>query len=68
MARKTDGNLILTRREGESVVLQLPGGGSARITVASIVGDRRPEVRLSFECPLDVRVMRGELLTPPGRE
>lgn len=46
--------LVLTRREGEKIVL----GGSIEITVAEIQGDK---VRLGIQAPKDVEILRGEL-------
>ena len=59
--------LVLTRRPHEKIVL--PGLG-VTITVVAIKGGA---VRLGFEAPPDVQVMREELLdqsqaaAPPGR-
>jgi carbon storage regulator len=47
--------LVLTRRIGESVVID----DNIRVTVVSVQGNH---VRLSFSAPPDVRIMRSELL------
>ena len=49
--------LILNRRIGETVVI-----GDVTLTVLSL-GDRR--VKLGFEAPADLRILRGELLEEP---
>jgi sRNA-binding carbon storage regulator CsrA len=48
--------LVLTRRNGQQVVLKLPCGRLARVTVMG----RRP-VRLAVEAPPEVQILRGEL-------
>jgi len=60
--------LILARREGESVQI----GDEIVVTVLMIEGN---QVKISFDAPRDVRIMRSELLdkaqtlaplAPPG--
>jgi carbon storage regulator len=53
--------LILTRKEGERVML---AGGTIVITVVEIRGDR---VRVGFEAPPDVKIQREELLKRDGK-
>ena len=50
--------LVLSRNVGESLVLTLPDG---EVTVC-VVDIDRGKVRLSFDAPLDVQIMRSELL------
>jgi carbon storage regulator len=47
--------LVLTRRVGESVVI----GDDVRITVLGVNGNK---VRLGFEAPGSVQVLRGEVV------
>ena len=51
--------LVLSRRLGEKIVL--PGLGIT-LQVLSVKGNA---VRLGIEAPPDVRVLRGELVSPP---
>lgn len=55
--------LVLSRRENEEVVLQLPDGGEVVIQVARLRGEI---VRLGFEAPRGVRIWRRELLPEPA--
>lgn len=63
--------LVLTRREGEDVVIGDPECPIGYVRVASVKGDR---VRLAFEFPACVKVNRREiadlmevrLVAPPG--
>ena len=50
--------LVITRREGEEVVIGDPANPSGVIRVASIKGDR---VRLAFAFPREVEVHRREV-------
>lgn len=50
--------LVITRREGEEVVIGDPANPSGIIRVASIKGDR---VRLAFAFPREVDVHRREV-------
>lgn len=52
--------LVLTRKVGEKIVI----GGNIELTVLEIQGTR---VRLGFEAPDSVRVLRSELIpqSPP---
>lgn len=51
--------LVLSRKVGERVVLELKDGTQMCVVVAALRnGDK---VRLSFEAPEDVRIWRGEL-------
>jgi len=46
--------LVLTRKPGEKVVID----GNITVTVVKINGN---QVRLAFDAPDDVRILRGEL-------
>ena len=48
--------LVLTRKEGETIVID----GQIKITV---VRTRGRAIRLAIEAPRDMRVLRGELAT-----
>lgn len=50
--------LVITRREGEEVVIGDPANPQGIIRVASIKGDR---VRLAFDFPREVEVHRREV-------
>ncbi|MBT8484685.1 MAG: carbon storage regulator [Phycisphaerales bacterium] len=50
--------LVITRREGEEVVIGDPANPSGVVRVASIKGDR---VRLAFDFPREVDVHRREV-------
>lgn len=54
--------LTLTRKRGQSVVIDCPGG-PVEVRVQEI---ERGKVRLSFDAPRDVKIYRNELLTPPA--
>jgi len=49
--------LILSRRPGEAIQLEL-GGVTVQVAVASVRGD---VVKLGFDAPVSVRIMREEL-------
>ena len=51
--------LILTRRPGESLVIELPGDQVAEVTVMRVKGQ---QVKLSIETPRCVPVVRSEIL------
>ncbi len=50
--------LVITRREGEEVVIGDPRNPLGVVRVASIKGDR---VRIAFEFPREVQVHRREI-------
>ncbi|MBL0928281.1 MAG: carbon storage regulator [Phycisphaerales bacterium] len=50
--------LVITRREGEEVVIGDPKNPIGVVRIASIKGDR---VRVAFEFPRDVQVHRREV-------
>jgi carbon storage regulator len=51
--------LILTRRPGESLILELPGGEQITVTVLEVKGN---QVRIGTDAPGDVTIVREELL------
>jgi carbon storage regulator CsrA len=51
--------LVLSRRPGEQVVI----GNGITLTVVEVRGDR---VRLAFDAPDQVRILRAELLSGPN--
>ena len=53
--------LILTRRIGESVILKHPAG-DILVTYLSTQGPTGTEVRIGFDAPGDVNIVRSELL------
>lgn len=52
--------LVLSRKPGESVVID----GNITVTVAEVNGNR---VRLAFDAPGDVRILRSELVVEYDR-
>ena len=50
--------LVITRREGEEVVIGDPANPSGVVRIASIKGDR---VRIAFDFPREVDVHRREV-------
>ena len=50
--------LILTRRVGEALVIELPTGEQIRVTVTGMSGN---QVRLGTEAPQEIKVSREEL-------
>ena len=52
------GNLCLTRREGETVVLHSLAGERIEIEVAEVIGGK---VKLLFHAPSSVLINRGEV-------
>jgi len=56
------GMLVLTRKSGESVNATTPDEVLIKITVLSVKGS---QVRLGFEAPENVNIIRSEKATPP---
>lgn len=56
--------LVLTRKEGERVVINFPGQRVV-LEVCKVEGDR---VRLGFDAPRSVAVLREEIADRPARE
>ena len=59
------GFLVLARKPGENVVVELADGRTVRVVV---VGTTRGVARLGFEAPPDVHIARGELFEPQNNE
>ena len=53
--------LILTRRIGDSVVIKHPAGDVV-VTYLSQQGPAGTEVRMGFDAPKDVNIVRSEIL------
>jgi carbon storage regulator len=53
--------LVLSRKEGKSVVMVLPSGEKITIVINSISGNR---TSLGIDAPRDVKIIRGELEQP----
>jgi carbon storage regulator len=51
--------LILTRRPGESIIIQLPTGEQITVAVLGIKGN---QVRIGTDAPENITIMREELL------
>jgi carbon storage regulator len=51
--------LILTRRPGEFIVIQLPTGEQIEITVLGLKGN---QVRIGTDAPAEFSILRQELL------
>jgi carbon storage regulator CsrA len=56
--------LVLSRKPGERVMIDV---GGVRVTVVLVDVDRN-KVRLGFVAPLDVQILREELLPPERKE
>lgn len=50
--------LVLTREEGQTVILTTPEGIEIAVSVASIGGN---SVKLAFDAPMDVQIDRKEI-------
>lgn len=53
--------LILTRKIGDQVLLKYPGG-SITVTYLSSQGPTGTEVRMGFDAPEEVNIVRSEIL------
>jgi carbon storage regulator CsrA len=53
--------LILTRRIGDSVVIKHPAG-EVVVTYLSAQGPTGTEIRMGFDAPKDVNIVRSEIL------
>ena len=51
--------LILSRRIGESIIIETPAGERITVTVLGVKGN---QVRIGTDAPDDVSIMREELL------
>jgi len=54
--------LILTRRVGETIIIQTPAGERVEITV---LGQKGNQVRIGTDAPADFSILREELLRAP---
>jgi carbon storage regulator CsrA len=54
--------LILTRRLGDSVVLRHPDIGDIVVTYLSQQGPEGTEIRIGFNAPKSVNIVRSEIL------
>ena len=54
--------LILTRRIGESLIIELPTGEQIEVAVLGVKGN---QVRIGTQAPSDLTIMREELLEKP---
>ena len=57
--------LVLTRRVREAVICTLPDGTELVLQVLGVAGN---QVRLGFEAPKAVRIMRDNIINPEPRE
>ena len=55
---EAQGPVVLTRRPGESIIIETPAG--ERIEVA-VLGIRGNQVRIGTNAPDDIQIMRDEL-------
>ena len=55
--------LMLTRREGDAVVIDVPPGPEAQRIVVHYVRDKGGNARWGFDADRSVRIMRAELLS-----
>ena len=51
--------LVLTRKEGESIVIEQPGGEPIVITIAKL---RAGSVRVGIDAPKHVHILRAEIV------
>jgi len=51
--------LILTRRPGESLIIELPTGEQIKVTVLEVKGN---QIRIGTDAPDDIAIVREELL------
>jgi carbon storage regulator len=51
--------LVLTRREGETLIIELPTGEKIAVTVLGVKGN---QVRIGTAAPDDISIVREELL------
>jgi len=53
--------LILTRRPGESIIIELPTGKQIQVVVLGVKGN---QARVGTDVPEDITILREELLEP----
>jgi len=51
--------LILTRRPGETLIIELPTGELVEVTVLGIKGN---QIKIGIDAPADIAIVREELL------
>ena len=51
--------LVVTRRPGESLVIELPSGEQIKVTVLGVKGN---QVRIGTDAPENITILREELL------
>ncbi|MFC1772610.1 carbon storage regulator [Pseudomonadota bacterium] len=51
--------LVVTRRPGESLVIELPTGEQIKVTILALKGN---QVRIGTDAPPEVTILREELL------
>ncbi|MEN8802733.1 MAG: carbon storage regulator [Thiogranum sp.] len=51
--------LILTRRPGETLIIELPTGEQVQVTVLGIKGN---QIKIGTDAPDDIAIVREELL------
>jgi carbon storage regulator len=56
--------LVLSRKANQTVIVTLPDGREMRVTVVDI---DRNKIRLGFDAPDDVKIMREELVRRDGQ-
>lgn len=52
--------LLLSRKHGEEIIIQLPGDQLVRVVI--LPSTRSREARLGIDAPRSIRVIRGELI------
>jgi carbon storage regulator len=57
--------LILTRRPGESIIIETPNGECIEVTVLGLKGN---QVRVGTVAPADVIILRSELSVSNNRD
>lgn len=58
--------LVLTRQEGQHVVITIPDGREVVVTMVEVRGDHR--ARIGFTADPDIKIMREELQIRIDRE
>ena len=53
--------LVLTRRPGETLIIELPTGEQVEVTVLNV---NRNQVRIGLDAPEQVQILREELHEP----
>jgi len=59
--------LVLTRREGERIILSLSGDGGEQIEIAVSIHElRKGSVKVGIDAPKRVKIVREELVDEPA--